>query len=216
MLKVTLIVVVMTMMIVWVIWQLEAKYKAFKAFKTFDTFKAFDTFNNTSTTTIDFYLSSEPNKRVVTVLDTYKIFFIYSTTIQATSLSDLDASVTVSYTTDVEKYLFQVALLSQGLDKDRCKLVKEAALADVYCSLVPYDVSLSLFSKLSDAKTTIIGYDQVDTAKVAYFVPFMRYKGVDFIYRPLERPKGKYKYYELICPGESGLEDAEDAIIDGE
>ena len=135
--------------------------------------------------TIDFMLNTSVNKKVVTMLDSYNIFFMYSLnqTKAVLKLTDFAKNTIVSYSTEAEKFIFQVLVKAHGISDDVFVLDRNNENANVnttiHCHLGKNEATL-FFQRLNlEKQLTIIDYNDVDKAVVAFFIPFVRYKGID-------------------------------------
>jgi len=135
-------------------------------------------------TTVTFMLDDNPSKKVITVIPKKKLFVIYTTRPHPPfenllALLTQSEMATVGYHTEDERYIFEAMAFtfSEGaVSMQKQNVSKEPP--DIMCRIV----EAGFFKQFDDTVNpfTIIDYEDVDTKRFSFFVPFERYQEIDF------------------------------------
>jgi len=132
-------------------------------------------------------------KKVLTILKSSKFFFIISQSSAAENMrkfTDLPKNTTVFYNSDDELYLIKMLCVCFDMpDFNYIKSTKTITISsspsqDPYPMLHAKLISLDDYEFFKQLDTIgnmcVVDYDDVKKDRVAYFIPFIRFKGIDF------------------------------------
>jgi hypothetical protein len=107
----------------------------------------------------------------------YRIFFMYSTTMsQPRRFKDLPDNSVIKYSESSELYLLKVL---EKIYNKNLSFSKDDG--DIIACLATNDIHNQLYKTLeNELNFQVIDYNDVPKDKVAFFLPFMRYLGIDF------------------------------------
>jgi hypothetical protein len=149
---------------------------AFEAFEAFGEQRRRERFTNANT--IEFALASNKgDKRVVSMLESESLFLILKKKGASPKGAALPtfAGATVSYETEAERFVFLAVARAHGLDADSFVLKDSASASTIRCAIIGSG------AKELQGQWEVVDYmKEIEKAIVNYFIPFARYRVVDF------------------------------------
>jgi hypothetical protein len=138
----------------------------------------------TNANTIEFALASNKgDKRVVSMLESESLFLILkkkgASAKEAALPTFAGAGATVSYETEAERFVFLAVAQAHGLDADSFVLKNSALESTIRCAIISSGSGGG--AKELQGQWEVVDYmKEIDKAIVNYFIPFARYRVVDF------------------------------------
>jgi hypothetical protein len=144
------------------------------AFEAFGEQRRRERFTNANT--IEFALASNKgDKRVVSMLESESLFLILKKKGASAKGAALPKGATVSYETEAERFVFLAVARAHGLDADSFVLKDSASASTIRCAII------SSGAKELQGQWEVVDYmKEIEKAIVNYFIPFARYRVVDF------------------------------------